>query len=235
MTKLQATALVLSCEHGGNRIPAEWRALFRGQQARLNSHRGYDIGALSCARALARRLDVPLLSAETSRLLIDLNRSPRHPALFSDITRALPRDAKQKIIARHYLPHRDNVEARIAALIEGGARVLHVAVHSFTPTLDGVTRGADIALLYDPARRLELGLCRSWQRALEDACPYIIRRNYPYRGVSDGLTRYLRTRFRPTVYAGIELEVNQRLLTDRGAAARLYSLLAATLRATLRS
>ncbi len=227
--------LLLSCEHGGNQVPTEWRALFRGHQSRLNGHSGYDLGALDCARALARRLAAPLLYAVTTRLLVDLNRSPHHPRLFSDITRALPRDAKQKILRRHYLPHRDRVEARIAELIGCGNRVLHVAFHSFTPVLDGVVRNADIALLYDPARRLELRLCRSWQRALARDSAFLVRRNFPYRGVSDGLTRYLRTRFRPDQYAGIELELNQGLLNRRrDDVTALYSLLAGTLRETLR-
>ncbi len=228
-------ALVLSCEHAGNRIPAPWRTLFRGQQASLNSHRGYDIGALACARALARRLGTPLLYADTSRLLIDLNRSPHHPALYSEITRALPPADKQRILARHYLPHRNRVEDRISGQIAAGRRVLHVAVHSFTPTLEGVTRRADIALLYDPARRLEVRSCRAWQQALERECDFIVRRNYPYRGVSDGLTRYLRTRFRPAVYAGVELELNQRLLIRPATARVLPSLLAAGLREAMRT
>lgn len=225
--------LVLSCEHAGNRIPAPWRTLFRGQQARLNSHRGFDIGALTCARALARRLGAPLLYADTSRLLIDLNRSPHHPALYSEITRGLPPADKQRILTRHYLPHRNRVENRISGQIASARRVLHVAVHSFTPVLDGVRRRADIALLYDPARRLEVRVCRTWQQALEHESDVLVRRNYPYRGVSDGLTRYLRTRFRPAVYAGIELELNQRLLTRPATARALPALLAASLRETM--
>jgi predicted N-formylglutamate amidohydrolase len=227
-------ALVLSCEHGGNRIPAPWRALFRGQKTRLNSHRGYDIGSLACARALARRLDTRLLHADTSRLLIDLNRSPHHPALYSDVTRGLPPEQRRQIFTRHYLPHRKRVEARIEGLIAAGRRVLHVAVHSFTPALDGVARRADIALLYDPARRVEARLCRVWQRSLERDSELIVRRNYPYRGVNDGLTRYLRTRFGPAVYAGVELELNQRLLTRPATARVLYPLLAASLQETMR-
>jgi hypothetical protein len=37
-----------------------------------------------------------------------------------------------------------------------------------------------------------------------------VRRNYPYRGWSDGLTTALRRRFAERAYVGIELEVNQR-------------------------
>ena len=39
-------SFLFTCEHGGNRIPAPYRRLFRGQRALLDSHRGYDPGAL---------------------------------------------------------------------------------------------------------------------------------------------------------------------------------------------
>lgn len=229
-------ALVLTCEHGGNRIPAPWRALFHDQQARLDSHQGHDIGALACARALARRLDVQLWAAETSRLLIDLNRSPHHPRLFSDITRHLPATDRQRILETCYLPHRQRVTRHIHDLIAAGHRVLHVGVHSFTPVLDGVERNTDLALLYDPARPLEARLCARWRDALRKDGRFRVHSNRPYRGVSDGFTRYLRTCFRPADYAGVELELNQRLLTRPGTAIRsLHDLLASTLEMTTRS
>ncbi|HQO04445.1 MAG TPA: N-formylglutamate amidohydrolase, partial [Spirochaetota bacterium] len=46
-------ALLLTCEHGGNIIPEGFRPLFTGDRNVLNSHRGYDIGALEAARLLA--------------------------------------------------------------------------------------------------------------------------------------------------------------------------------------
>ena len=36
--------IVITCEHGGNRIPVLYRDLFHGQQQQLESHRGYDPG-----------------------------------------------------------------------------------------------------------------------------------------------------------------------------------------------
>jgi predicted N-formylglutamate amidohydrolase len=209
--------LLLTCEHGGNRIPPAYRPLFRGRRRLLESHLGYDRGALAVARALSKRLGSPLLHAEVSRLLVDLNRSPGHRALFSEVTRALPAAARADLLARHYWPHRLEVERWVRRHATAGRAVIHVAVHSFTPVLNGVRRGADIGLLYDPARPLEAALCAAWKAAL-GRHGLAVRRNYPYRGVSDGLTRQLRARFAPGRYAGIELELNQALL--RGARAR---------------
>jgi hypothetical protein len=38
-----------------------------------------------------------------------------------------------------------------------------------------------------------------------------VRRNYPYRGVSDCLVTTLRRHFRDERYLGVEIEVNQKL------------------------
>jgi predicted N-formylglutamate amidohydrolase len=206
--------LLLSCEHGGNLIPARYRQLFAGHEDLLASHRGWDLGARDWARALARLFDAPLIDSRISRLLIDLNRSRHHPALFSPLTRGLPEAERERIIAEHYLPHREKIESWIAQRIRRGGTVLHVAVHSFTPVLDGSERNAELGLLYDPARAGELRLCKAWQAALEAHDPALrVRRNYPYRGNADGLTTHLRRRFSAENYLGIELEISQGLLT----------------------
>jgi predicted N-formylglutamate amidohydrolase len=149
-----------------------------------------------------------------TRLLVDLNRSPHHPRALSEWTRSLARPDRESLLRRYHAPHRAAVEGDVEELVRRGRRVLHLGVHSFTPVLDGVARGADLALLYDPARPLERGLCSSWAEALARALPRLaVRRNQPYRGASDGLTTWLRRRFPAEAYLGIEIEVNQRHLT----------------------
>jgi predicted N-formylglutamate amidohydrolase len=201
---------LITCEHGGNRIPSRYRPLFEGFAALLQTHRGYDAGALSLARELARVLAAPLVISTTSRLLIDLNRSIGHPRLYSEATRGAPAEVRREILDAHYLPYRNQVEAHIADAIARGGRVIHVASHSFTPELDGAVRNADIGLLYDPAHPGEVELCRRWQRRLKAGAPGLrVRRNYPYAGRADGLTAYLRRVFPADAYIGIELEINQ--------------------------
>ncbi len=203
--------LLITCEHGGNQIPARYRHLFAGFEPLLQTHRGFDAGALTLAHALAKTLHAPLYVSTTSRLLIDLNRSIGHPKLYSEATRHAPAALRREIFELHYLPHRNQVEADIAAAIARGRRVIHIASHSFTPALDGCVRNADIGLLYDPARRGETALCQGWQAQLKILAPELkVRRNYPYSGKSDGFTAYLRRRFPAAVYIGIELEINQK-------------------------
>jgi predicted N-formylglutamate amidohydrolase len=206
---------LVTCEHGGNRIPPRYAKAFAAHRALLDSHRGWDAGALPLARQLAKALDAPLIASETSRLLVDLNRSEHHRAVFSSISRALPDQERAHILDEHYRPYRADVVAAVAADITGGKRVIHLSAHSFTPVLDGETRKADIGLLYDPRRRHEATMCNTWVATLTEALPdTIVRRNYPYRGNADGLTTALRRMHRADRYVGIEVELNQRLLTE---------------------
>lgn len=228
------TAFLVSCEHGGNRIPPAYRACFAGQGALLRSHRGYDPGALALARELAKALPAPLIYATTSRLLVDLNRSPGHPRLFSPTIRAQPAATRHDIVETWYLPYRQRAEHAIREAMAGGARVIHLSSHSFTPVLDGVERNADVGLLYDPARAGEAALCRAWQMALAAAPAWRVRRNYPYAGKSDGLTAYLRRQFDGGRYIGVEIEINQRIVRTGGSDwRRLRAELIAALQAAL--
>ena len=202
---------VISAEHAGHAVPERYAALFPGRDRLLASHRGWDPGSLALARALSRALHAPLHTCTTTRLLVDTNRSLGHRALFSRATRTLPPAEKRLILDRWYLPHRAGVEQAVHAEVARRHRVIHLAVHSFTPVLGRVTRPLDVGLLYDPKRPGEVAFCHTWQAALQGASPELrVRRNQPYRGTADGLTTHLRRRFENRDYLGIELEVNQR-------------------------
>jgi predicted N-formylglutamate amidohydrolase len=118
---------------------------------------------------------------------------------------------RERLIEQYYRPYRHQVERHVSGYVTRGLRIIHVSSHSFTPRLAGVLRKADVGLLYDPARPLEARLCRHWQLLLRQRMPSLsVRRNYPYRGTSDGLTSFLRKRYPAERYLGIELELNQR-------------------------
>ena len=208
-------ALITTCEHGGCEVPALYSPLFVGHEALLQTHRGWDPGALVLAREMATACNAPLFFATTTRLLIDLNRSIGHSQLHSQVTRGLPLAMRREIAARHYHPYRNTVETEVAQLIAAGRRVVHVASHSFTPELGSVVRQADVAWLYDPQRPGERLLASQWLAALAHLRPDLkLRRNYPYQGKGDGLTSLLRKRHSPESYVGLELEVNQRFFID---------------------
>ncbi|MGB5265919.1 MAG: N-formylglutamate amidohydrolase [Polyangiales bacterium] len=222
--------LLLTCEHGGARVPPAYVPLFQSSAARtaLESHRGSDHGALGLARSLQQSLGAPLVASTVTRLLVDLNRSVGHPQLFSELSRGLGREERAKLLASHYFPHRDRIESWIEAQVRRGHCVLHIGVHSFTSRTDGTVRRADVGLLYDPSRFGERSFCSDWKAALESVDSSLrVRRNYPFLGKADGLVTHLRAAFGPRRYLGIELEANQALLatpTGRRRAARSISM-----------
>ena len=119
---------LITCEHGGNRIPPPYLDCFAGQEALIQSHRGYDPGALTMARELARALAAPLIYSTISRLLVDLNRSPGHPRLHAEAIRALPDTVRHEIVRKHYLPFRSRAERAIRHAIEAGHRVINLSL-----------------------------------------------------------------------------------------------------------
>src|SRR5437763_472025 len=212
--------LVITCEHAGNQVPERYRRLFVAHEHLLPTHRGWDPGALLLAREMAERFSAPLYFEETTRLLVDLNRSVGNPELHSEATGHLGLRERREILDVYYHPHRRRVDAAIAELVATTRdRIVHIASHSFTPELNGHVRTADIGMLYDPGRPGEVALASAWLGALKRADPTLrLRRNYPYLGKSDGVTQSLRRKHPPERYVGIELEVNQRYVEAGGPA-----------------
>jgi len=202
-------SVIITCEHAGNDVPPEYQHLFAGNADVLASHRGWDPGAYPIANRLAEMLSVPFFFCNTSRLIIETNRSIDHPQLFSAITQSLPEQEKQKLLESIYLPYRTKVEECIRSILKP---VLHLSIHTFTPVLSGVSRDVDIGLLFDPARTQEKKVCEALQQSLLAAWPaWKIKFNEPYLGIDDGFTTYLRTKFSDDAYAGVEVEVSQRI------------------------
>ena len=208
--------LVVTCEHASAKLPAAYGTL--GLTTRIvRSHLGWDPGAVEVARECRSRLRCEYLEGRYSRLLVDLNRSESHPRLIPKVAFGVEVPGNARVSARErahriecfWRPHREAVVRATARAASAGG-CFHVAIHSFVPELDGRRRCCDVGLLYDPHRALEVGLATALQTSLEDR-GLSVRRNYPYRGTSDGLTTALRRRFAARSYAGIEIEVNQAL------------------------
>jgi predicted N-formylglutamate amidohydrolase len=212
-------AYLLSCVHGGNQVPKQFKHLFKtpGQKIFLQSHHNsFDKGALVLAKNISRKLKLPLFSNTNTKLLIDLDCSLHNTAyLFKpdgsdQISKNFTSAEKEKIIKEIYLPYYRKVEKEIAKQIKAGKTVFHLVVHTFTPVLKGKVRQADIGLLFNPRRKKEAEFCNKWRKVLNGFDKNIkIRFNYPYSGTEDGLTTSLRKKFGEK-YIGLEIEVNQK-------------------------
>lgn len=207
-----AARVVLSCEHARVFVP---RSVDLGlEEAVVQTHIGWDRGALPLAEALAERLEAPLFAGEVSRLVVDLNRREGHPGVIPAESfgiavpgnRALPDDERERRLARFHRPWRRAVTAEVDdAVARGGC--LHLSLHSFDPTLSADRAGLDIGVLHDPARPREHRIALALRDAL-GAAGLRADLDRPYLGTDEGLTTWLRERHAHG-YVGIELELSQ--------------------------
>ncbi|HSQ41707.1 MAG TPA: N-formylglutamate amidohydrolase [Fibrobacteraceae bacterium] len=218
--------ILLTCEHASNRIPPQFRSLFQHDKPILESHRGWDPGAYKVCTEMARRLGLQASCGEWSRLVIDLNRSESNPHLFSRWSNTLSPEEKEGLIRFVHRPFRQQVANQVQQHLAAGKTVLHLSIHSFTPVLDGDVRNNDVGLLYDPHRVAERQLAVQWERNLKET-PIRVRRNYPYRGISDGHVTELRRKYQQR-YLGFEIEMNQAYL-EKHPARSIVNLLLDTL------
>ncbi|MFH2067539.1 MAG: N-formylglutamate amidohydrolase [Pseudomonadota bacterium] len=204
--------VIITCEHAGNMVPERYRHLFRNHRELLDTHRGYDIGALPLARRIAKALNAPLFFTKYTRLFVEANRSLHHRNLFSAMTKDIAEKDRQHILKAYYLPYRNQVDRCVRHLIQTGKQVIHLSIHTFTPVLDGKIRSTDIGILYDPGRSMEKSVSTLLINTFNSLSPPVLkcRRNYPYKGISDSLTKSLRKQFADHQYAGLEIEVNQK-------------------------
>lgn len=208
-------ALVISCEHAVNTVPAAYQALFHDSNV-LDSHRGIDFGAAHIGQYFQHFFKAPFFKTNVSRLVIDCNRSLHHKDLFSEFTKPLKLKEKEDLIKHYYSPYRHAVLAKIAELVQADFQVIHLSQHSFTPSLNNIERNADIGLLYDSRKQEERLFAAQWRSSLKNIAPHLrVRMNYPYLGLSDGFVTDLRKQFFPHRYLGFEIEVNQSLVQTK--------------------
>ncbi|MDD9821756.1 MAG: N-formylglutamate amidohydrolase [Gammaproteobacteria bacterium] len=158
--------VIICCDHAGLHIPARLGDLGLAAQA-MRTHIAFDIGARQVSELLARRLRAPLLLANYSRLVIDLNRHLDDPTLiptFSDGVEipgntGLTAAQKQQRIDELFAPYHAAYRALVDDLQAQFARPLIVAVHSFAPRMRGQVE----------ARPWDFGVLWEEQRAVAEA------------------------------------------------------------------
>jgi len=147
-------------------IPARLGDLGLAAQA-MRTHIAFDIGARQVSELLARRLRAPLLLANYSRLVIDLNRHLDDPTLIPAVSdgveipgnTGLTAAQKQQRIDELFAPYHAAYRALVDDLQARFARPLIVAVHSFAPRMRGQVE----------ARPWDFGVLWEEQRAVAEA------------------------------------------------------------------
>ena len=214
--------LILTCEHASNKLPAAFKNVVPAEV--LKTHRAYDIGAVQVFRKLVKFAKPEFFcEGKFSRLFVDLNRTITNKSAFSNYYEALAasdKAAAEKAKAQataYWQEYRAAIEKFVETALKSKTRatksaptIIHLGIHSFTPTLNGKVRNTDIGILYDPTRPQERAYANVIKAEIKRLYPAMkVRFNYPYKGTSDGLTTTLRKKFGPR-FVGIEIEINQK-------------------------
>ncbi|RMF08575.1 MAG: N-formylglutamate amidohydrolase [Alphaproteobacteria bacterium] len=153
--------LLLVCDHASNEIPAAYENLGLDDK-HLERHIAWDIGAADLTRALSKAFDAPAVLARFSRLLIDPNRALDSETLIPEQSdgviipgnRGIDAAERDRRIARFYRPFHDSVARQVATMKDRGEVPLVIAMHSFTPVMNGTPRPWQAGLLWDRDPRL---------------------------------------------------------------------------------
>lgn len=208
---------IVVCEHAGNAIPQRLARLGLSDDV-IDSHAGWDIGALALARSLANALNGALVYQRFSRLVYDCNRPPEAsdamPArseVYSITANATlsPGERRQRIEAL-YLPFHAAIESEIEDAQTCGAEPIIVTIHSFTRIYNGERRDVDLGILADRDTRLA---DRLMQAADPLKAEFRVHRDQPY-GPADGVTHTLKLHAVTRGFPNVMFEVANDLVRD---------------------
>lgn len=230
------SAVLLLCDHAGRRVPARLGDLGISEDA-LSRHIGWDIGAADLTRRLAQRLDAPAILNHVSRLVVDANRRPLTPASMPAVSdgcvvpgnQALDRAEIDRRLHEHFFPYHRAVARHIGRTRRTGQLPVIIAVHSFTPHMNGEDRPWQVGVLWRGDRRLAEPVLA----ALRHRGDLVVGDNQPYSGFTDfGFTVTFHAQ-RPGL-PHLMLEIRQDEIATRAAAEVWADLLAEVLEEPLR-
>jgi predicted N-formylglutamate amidohydrolase len=154
-------ALLLVCDHAGQRIPRALNGLGI-PPSELDRHIGWDIGAAGVTRALAAALAAPAILQLYSRLVIDCNRRPGHPTSIAPVSdgTAIPANEghpppwRAQREAEIFAPYHEAIARHLTSHLAAGRRPAVIAIHSFTPVMNGIARPWQAGVLHNHDPRL---------------------------------------------------------------------------------
>jgi len=182
------TPMMISCDHASNTIPRSLDGL--GIDPALKAlHIAYDIGARQVATLLSKQFNAPLLLANYSRLVVDLNRHHGDPSMFPEVSDRHPIPgnfnlSEQQIQQRLddlFAPYHSFHSAMVDKLCARFQKPVILSIHSFTDVFFEFKRPWHFGVLWDHSRELAGRLIGSF-RALSDSenAGLVIGDNEPY-------------------------------------------------------
>ena len=184
LNPLAELPILLVCDHASCRFPNSLGDMGLDPFAR-RCHLAVDIGAGPLTERLAASLGVTAVLAQYSRLVVDCNRQLMDPGAFLQFgdgilvpgNRNLHQAEKDLRAGVLYGPYHEAVDKQVQRLRSAGPAPSFIAIHSFTPVMNGEARPWEMGVLWDTDTRLR-------DIFLEDftAAGYIVGDNEPYSG-----------------------------------------------------
>ncbi|MDJ0824754.1 MAG: N-formylglutamate amidohydrolase [Rhodobacter sp.] len=181
---------LVTCDHATNAVPPMVCDGDLGLPARdMGRHIAYDVGAAGVARRLSDLLDAPAIFSTFSRLVIDPNRGEDDPTLLMQLydgtviegNRRVDAAERERRLNLFYRPYHTEV-ARLAVM-KDPIDAVYLAIHSFTPRLNGRTpRPWQVGVLYGYDARFGKALIDR----LNEEPDLIVGDNEPYSGSLSG-------------------------------------------------
>ena len=180
-----ASPVVLVCDHASNAVPKSLDGL--GLETHVFDHHiAWDRGAGAVTRILSDRFDARAILAGYSRLVIDCNRKLGHETSIAARSDGIaipgngsvtPVEAGRRADAI-FQPYHRAVEQAIADVRLTGKAPAVIAIHSFTPEMDGIARPWHVCVLWDSDPRIPQPLLA----ALDGHDGIVVGNNVPYSG-----------------------------------------------------
>ena len=151
-----SSPFLLLGDHAGRRIPGSLGDLGIGEEDR-SRHIAWDIGIAELGVKLADRLGASFIHQRYSRLVIDCNRRPGAPDSIPTVSDGTPipanaaisgDQAHQRARAIH-APYQATIADEIARREAIGLATILIALHSFTPVMQGHARPWQVGILHD--------------------------------------------------------------------------------------
>lgn len=229
--------VVLVCDHASNAIPVRLNQLGLGP-AELAQHIAWDIGAATVTRLLAARLNAPAVLAGYSRLVMDCNRPPGDPTSIAEISDGIVVPGNRDLDDAHadarlnevFWPYHHAITQTLAHRWrhdQGHAPAL-IAIHSFTPVMNGFQRPWHLGVLWNRDPRLAEPLLAQFQTD-STLC---VGDNQPYSGREVGFT--MDTHGAAAGLPHVEIEIRQDLIADKAGGAHWAGVVGDALEAVLR-
>ncbi|MDB5428982.1 MAG: N-formylglutamate amidohydrolase [Caulobacter sp.] len=226
-----SSPFLLLGDHAGRAIPQKLNGLGLPPEA-LDQHIAWDIGIHGLGERLSALLDATFIRQSYSRLVVDCNRKHTAADFVAAVSdgQAIPGNADLKTSDRSarrrevHMPYHHRITGALEARDQQALDTILVALHSFTPSMNGIDRPWHYGVLHRDDSKASAKLLAALRAELGDK---LVGDNQPY--AMDGVDYTIPFHADPRGLDYLEIEIRQDLLADAPGQDAVAALLAKVL------